>query len=140
MCFVLYMASDRERPEIPWNIEARSFNVKADDADAANARGQFTKRNLYYLGSDNGCGCGYRLNPLWVDEKEPDKLREGAANQAALHRYVRSCLEEEDTIELFGCWSGDEALPAPVYREVTVNDLVDPEFYFAERERILVRR
>lgn len=64
MCFVLYMASDKERREIAWDSAAPSFHVRANANGATQARAQFSKANVYYLGAHEGCGCGFRRSEL----------------------------------------------------------------------------
>mgnify|MGYP001202638673 CR=1 FL=1 len=139
MCYSLYMASDRERPEVPWDEAKPAFYVNASDPDAERARGQFTKKKLYYLGSDEGCGCGFQRENDWMSEdpKERDAKRE---NQLRLASYLSSCLEDEDAIELYGCWSGGEEDEPVRTREIVVADLRDEHFFFIESERIVVKK
>jgi hypothetical protein len=139
MCYVLYMASDRDRPDVPWDEARPAFNVKLSDPDAERARGQFTKKRMLYLGSDEGCGCGFQRENDWMSDvpKERESKRE---NQRRLADYLATCLEDEESIELFGCWSGDEQ-EAPVReREIDVADLLDERFFFIEKERIVVKK
>ena len=69
--------------------------------------------------------------------KERESKRE---NQRRLADYLATCLEDEESIELFGCWSGDEQ-EAPVReREIDVADLLDERFFFIEKERIVVKK
>lgn len=141
MCFVLYMASDRERREIAWDENDRHFHVKANDVDAQRARSQFSKNSVHYLGSGDGCGCAFRRDPDWVFAQEnEDRRHEIEDNQRRLHEYLSECLVDEDEIELFGCWSGDEEIPAEKSRTILVDDLVTKEFFFEEREKIVVRK
>jgi hypothetical protein len=144
MCFVLYMASDRLRREIPWDEENPMFHVKTNDADAQKTRSHFIKRHIHYLGSDNGCGCGFKRAPEWVidqtdlDETELTKLASCKDNQRRVHDYLLECLHDEEMIELFGCWSGDEELPTKKSRTVDVNALIAQDFWFEEREHITI--
>lgn len=107
MCFVLYMASDRARPEIERNEAEPAFYVKRNDPDAESARKQFTKKNVYYLGSDQGCGCGFQQEYDSMNDDSKERESKGE-NQRRLALYLAECLSDEESIELFGCWSGDE--------------------------------
>jgi hypothetical protein len=139
MCFVLYMASDKARREIPWDEKLPAFHVKADDADAQKARRQFSKRYAYYLGSSSGCGCDFRREPDWIHEKrESDEKQKAMTNQSGLHAYVKECLVDEDTLELFGCWSGDEDKPIQNRRNIHVDDLLGNEFFFDDNNPELI--
>ena len=70
----------------------------------------------------------------------PAVRRRRRTSQRALHDYVVACLRDESAVELFACWSGDEAEPLADDRAVRPADLLDPTFYFAERQRTVVRR
>ena len=137
MCLVLYLASDRPRPTIPWDAERPAFHVLADEP-AAVVAAQFTKPHVYYLGSDQGCGCGFMQH--FDTQYEDAGAEEKAVNQRGLHAYVSACLRDEPAVELFSCWSGDESAEAESDRTVRVADLLSRAFHFAERQRTVVRR
>ena len=137
MCLVLYLASEKRRPLIAWDESAPRFYVKADDADAVKASAHLRKPHVYYVGSDNGCGCGFRQeHDSMIDDAE--QLASKADNQTMLHEYIKRCLADEDSIELYSCWSGDEALPMGCDRTIGVDELIDADFWFAERQRTIV--
>lgn len=141
MCFVLYLGSNRERPVSAWVETARRFYVKAGDEDAERARGHLEKQRVYYLGSSSGCGCGFRREPDWVfAEEDPTQREEVERDQRDLVGYLRACLEDEEELELLGCWSGDEEAPPKKQRALTLEELASPEFYFEEGEKLLLKR
>ncbi len=133
MCLVLYISSDRERPVIPWDEKAPRFHVKSDDPDSQKARVHFSKPNVYYLGSDNGCGCGFKQQSDYAIDK-PEELASKRDNQLRLHDYIKACLIDEEVVELFSCWSGDEGEAVESRRDVVLADLIEPDFYFSERQ------
>ena len=133
------MASDHDRPEIAWDDAKPAFHVKPSDPDAERARGQFTKKKLYYLGSDEGCGCGFQRENDGVGD-DPKRRESKRENQLRLADYLTACLEDEETVELYGCWSGEEQDEPVRKREIVVADLRDERFFFIERERILVKK
>lgn len=58
----------------------------------------------------------------------------------ALYAYLTECLQEESELELFGCWTGDEQLPLEHQREIRVDEITKPAFFFEEREFTKVRK
>ena len=137
MCLVLYLGSEKRRPLIAWDESAPRFHVKDDDADAKKASAHFRKAHVYYVGSDNGCGCGFRQeHDSMIDDAE--QLVAKTDNQTLLHAYIKRCLADEDSVELYSCWSGDEALPMESDRTIGVDELIDDDFWFAERQRTIV--
>jgi hypothetical protein len=137
MCLVLYLGSDKRRPLIAWDEAAPRFHVKDDDDDAKKASTHLRKSHVYYVGSDNGCGCGFRQeHDSMIDDAE--QLASKTDNQTLLHEYINRCLADEDSIELYSCWSGDEAQPMEFDRTICVDELIDSDFWFAERQRTIV--
>jgi hypothetical protein len=135
MCHVLYMASDKERPLVSWDDAHRGFHVALRDGVAVP---HLTKPHIRYLGSDQGCGCGFQTAGLaMIDDKEQRAIVR--KNQEGLARYLSECLSDEEFIELFTCWNGDEALPLERRRELRVEELLEDEFEFGEKELIVVR-
>ncbi len=138
MCFVLYLASDKPRREIPWDENAPAFHVRANDDGAKRAARHFTKPNIYYLGSNVGCGCNFRQEPDWCfEQNSEEEKKEIGNNQKQLHAYLMKCLEDESSIELLGCWSGDEKKNLQAQAKIHVDDIVKPEFYFDREVRTL---
>jgi len=139
MCFVLYMASDKRRREIPWDERTPAFHVSAEHTDAQKVRVHFSKPDVYYLGSSSYCGCDFPRAPLWTYEKADDAEKQDVQeNQARLHAYLKECLVDEDCVELFGCWSGNEGQPVESERTIRVDDLVSDEFFFDENRPELI--
>lgn len=117
---------------IPWNAGNPSFHVTANSADSKRMSIHFTKPHVFYLGSHEGCGCGFRREHY--NFNDPDDASATDTTQEQLHKYLGECLENQDFIELYGCWSGEESESADHYREVTINDLKSDHFFFLERE------
>jgi hypothetical protein len=137
MCLVLYIASDRKLPVIDWDEAAPSFYVNPNDPDASNAAAHFTKTNMAYVGSDNGCGCGFRSEHDYMID-DPEQIASRTDNQKRLHDYVAACLADETSVELYSCWSGDESLPLEHDRTILLSELLSDDFAFLERQRTVV--
>lgn len=143
MCFVLYMASDKPRREIPFDEKDPAFNVTADDPGARRALPHLSKPHVYCLGSSSYCGCDFKRDPDWVHEQRDEAERQNVEqNQAALHAYLQECLADEDIVELFSCWDGREDGPVTSRRSIRLDELLSKEFFFDENkvELILVAR
>lgn len=140
MCFLLYMASDRNRPEIAWDAAAPRFHVRAHDPGVPRVRPRFTKPHVVYLGSSESCGCGFRQeHDREFGPDDPERRAVTEDNQRQLHAWVRECLADEPEVELFGCWAGDEAEEAVGHRLLGVDELVSDAFVFVEGEVLTVR-
>lgn len=144
MCFVLYVAS-RSSPElIPWDEERPQFSTQTpSEHDAQALKRQFTLPVVTYLGSDQGCGCGFRHFPQEIDvqfEVPPnyftDEVDDGDTtqpNHSALAEHLKNQFATEPFVELFRCWSGDEDQPQRVTKEIYISKITEATFGFHER-------
>lgn len=133
MCLVLYLASDKVRPAIAWDESNRRFHVTLGDPSSERARRNFSKPNVHYVGSDNGCGCGFRQEHDYTSD-DPEQEASKRDNHQRIRDYLSSCLADESSVELYSVWSGDEELPTEHTRVVALSDLLDPGFAFLERQ------
>ncbi len=141
MCFVLYVASKKTVPVIPWNDEQRALWTTGLTAHDQTMRHQFKLSEVAYVGSDNQCGCGFRHATYqqgeWPEEWEanaPDyDPSDTQPNHLALAAFLRSHCAGEPFVELFGVWDGDYAKTPKGHLEVQLERLADPKFFFRER-------
>lgn len=96
-----------------------------------------TKRFTYFIGSDNGCGCGFRQEHDYTID-DPEVIDSKRDNQKRLYDYIGRLLTMAQPIEPYSWWSGDEALPVEHERTIALKDLLDESFCFAERQRTTV--
>jgi len=144
MCFVLYLASDHPVPAIPWDEADRKLHTRdLDEHDRPVVR-HFEKPFVKYMGSDQGCGCGFRqAGPNtaewgnWIPKDEED-LEEEQVNHRPLHSLLSGLLEKEAEIELFGCWNGDYAEPSNGCLIISPATILDKKFHFSERRCYVV--
>lgn len=139
MCFVLYAAA-RKRPRlIPSPVDPPAFHVAEVGGNEDMVRGQFTLPEVVYIGSDQGCGCGFRYSlsdgysKAAEIEFDDANLAETQPNQLKLKAYLEEDFKEEPFIELYGCWSGDEGQPRELSAEINLSQITDPKFCFRER-------
>jgi hypothetical protein len=71
---------------------------------------------------------------------DPKERESKGENQKRLASHLAGCLEDEDCVELFGCWSGDEQEEPVRQREIAVHELLDENFFFIEKEHVIVKK
>ena len=142
MCFVLYIGTDEPLPTTPWDEKNRHLNTEdLGEHDEAVAK-HFSKAQTKYLGSDQGCGCGFRhvtlQNGGWPEEwnigRNPDY--DGSEEEPIhqeLYDFISALLSSNQSIELYGCWDGDFADPFEHSEEIDFERLLDRTFFFRER-------
>lgn len=140
MCFVLYLAARIPPPAIPDGpYGCRDVHTRPLRAYDEPVRTHFTLEHAVYLGSDQGCGCGFR-HTIVNDPRSgeyfaslPDyDTTSTQPNHDALAARLQRHFAGEDFVELYGCWDGDFALPERGRFELAVEDLADRAFHFVE--------
>jgi hypothetical protein len=148
MCFVLYIATPKPLPIVPWNgvTQDTHTNELTDDERAVAAH--FTHRNVYSIGSANRCGCGFRNASHqqgswpaeeWRPEGDTQHL-EAQPSHERLMKFLLTHLEGPDAFEFYGVWSGDEAEPPLSDLVIPFERLQDLDFWFRHRGRYRVTR
>jgi hypothetical protein len=136
---MLYLASENSLPVEKFEDCNPTFYVEKFKTLFNAMNITFNKKHIYYVGSDEGCSCGFKLE---VDCKHQEDLvnEQKKSNQIALHNYLKKCLEFEETVELYGIYNGDEGQRVVSEREVSVNELLKDDFYFIEKELLIVHK
>ena len=116
MCFVLHIASRGPLALLPWDENARAFNVAPVAEWGRDALGQFKLPHVYELGSAKRCGCGFRnvsyQDGAWPGEGwRPDDMMDPdeQLNHEQMVAFLRSHLQKGAVFELYGGWNGELA-------------------------------
>src|SRR6478735_6274387 len=114
MCWTLYVSTPIKLPLIEWDSKQPRFNARKLKDDELAIVNRFTMPEVVYVGSDQGCGCGFRH--VLIADKEWYPIVE----------------EDNDIIEVYGCWNGNITDSIDCVDEISIKDLTDKDFYFKE--------
>jgi hypothetical protein len=92
---------------------------------------------VYYVGSHESCGCGFQYGEYAGFEEEAD-LPEKRESRRRLAGFLAVALQHQAEVEVFACWSGDEAAEPEHCGRVRPADLVGHRTFFRERELLVV--
>ncbi len=143
MCMMVYIAADTSLPIIEWQYEKSVFSVTELLKGEECVRKQFTKSFVYYLGSYEGCGCGFSYGDEYGDEPiedEDDLKRDIAARESVrqLSEYL-SYVVKSGLIELYACWDGDQEANVEERLNVTPAYFGGESFAFEEKQFLEVQ-
>ncbi len=138
MCMVVYIASDYALPTSAWDEARRRFYVTALSEGDEPVRRQFSKPCVYYVGSHEGCGCGFQYGEHEWLEEDPVALAAAQDSRRCLVEFLSVALQHQPTVELFACWSGDEAAPPEHHGTARPLDLIRGRTFFRERELLVM--
>jgi hypothetical protein len=135
MCLTLYIATKQAMPTIPYDEINRSFNTEDIVDSEKSIKDLLTFPYVKLLGSDLGCGCGFR-HAMYNDRHWLDVIDNEApfdnSNHEKLVDFIASNNANEEFVELFALWAGD-IYPAEYRETIKLNDILDPHFHFKER-------
>ena len=127
MCYAVYLGTDVGLQVSEFNVNKPDFYIgEIDKLKEGAVRNQFTKRNVYYIGSHEGCGCGFVFQDSDAREESGQEEKFGD-NKKSVKNFcdlIRSVLSQSDDCEVFLCWEGNQA-DVPENEEVVKVDFFE---------------
>ena len=138
MCMVIYIASEVPLRNWPFDVEKPGFHVTDVPLQDESVKGHFSKPFVYYAGSHTGCGCGFQEGREYPqEESDREELVAADASRQGIEAFAREALELQRMVEIYACWSGDEAEAPATRRRLDFPSFPDG---FKEREFLVVGR
>jgi len=145
MCFVLYVGTTNALPRRKFNKDAVDLPVESLAERDAGIMQHFSSPEVQYVGSSSSCGCDFPhamfQNGGWpeiefyrdTEKDELDIARDMVHRQncEALVALLRTTGDK--VVELYGVWDGDFANVPQARENISVDRLLDPDFYFKEQ-------
>lgn len=133
-----YLGSECDAPLTePWAEGSPGFHVSELDEWNAVVRKQLDFPCVRYIGAHSGCGCGFRRELNGYLDTDPEDVAAAKATQAdheALVAYLRALPSQSRPMQIYGCWSGEEAMKPLLCRSCSIAELSSRTFGFRERE------
>ena len=134
MCMMVYIAADLPLRLVAWDDLAPALNTSALAPDEERVRRQFSKANVLYVGSYEGCGCGVQLGKYPPDKGDAQEREHQRTSLREFADYLRQEIARVGPIELFACWDGDQETTPEHRRALTPSALEQESFFFLEKE------
>lgn len=136
MCLSLYLASNNELPLISYNGNKPGLNTQDIADNELSLKHIFSKSFIKYIGSDQGCGCGFRHSILdqneWFNVIDEDEVEQNNHNHVDLVNFIRNNVSD-NSVEILTCWDGDHDEPILYKETLNLSDLLAEGFFFKER-------
>lgn len=137
MCFTLYLGASIKLPLIEWNKDQPAVHTANLQDDELEVLSRFTFPHILYVGSNEGCGCGFRhalaegKNWLPVVNDDKDAQKAIQKNHIDLRQYLTDNTAGR-SVEIYGCWNGHVADCTNCVIDIRIEDLTREDFYFKE--------
>ena len=139
----IYISTDRPLPTIPYDEKNRKLNTEDITENEMTFKNLFSKPHIKYVGSDQGCGCGFRHALLeydnWLDVINDEETPFDNLNHINLVDLILKNNPDSKTVEILSVWEGDHNEPIKHRQTITLRDILDRDFYFKERGLYIVQ-
>ena len=134
---MLYAATTKPLPRSPWREDVPGVWVNSLSEHEMPVKDHFTKPEVQYIGSTSQCGCDFphvilqngewpMFGVLHAERDESERV-----NREGLVDILRS--SGETSIELYGMWDGDYSENPKARETISLNRILDPDFFFKEQ-------
>jgi hypothetical protein len=138
MCMMVYIASEYPLPTSSWDETNPCFYVETLSERDESVRRQFTKPWIYYVGSHEGCGCGFQYGQYAGLEKDITALAAARDSRHRLAEFLAVALQHQWEVELFACWDGDQTAVVEHRGRIRASDLMRDRTFFREKELLVI--
>lgn len=136
MCYMLYLGSDVPLPTSEWEEDSPAFYLSCDEEEIKDAKPHFTKPEVYYAGSHEGCGCGFFFDKN--DEPEDYEIRKSSVRE--LVKMLQQALQSSSSVELLVTWAGCEKQAPSRRMNMKPEDLLKEEFPLDENDFVIFNK
>lgn len=98
MCLAVYIGSDRPVQVSKWDRKNPGLYIAMLTSDDAGVKAKFSFPNVYYVGSNTGCGCGFLKDVISGDE-----FQDAQANFSHLAKIISALQAQNAGVELYAC-------------------------------------
>jgi len=137
MCFTIYVGTSIILPLIEWNKDQPGVHAaNLQDYELA-VLSRLTLPHVLYIGSDQGCGCGFRHalaeGKGWLPVVEDDKDARNVIqkNHVDLWQYLAGNIAA-GSVEIYACWNSDVNDCPDCISDIRIEDIANEGFYFKE--------
>lgn len=135
MCLAVYLGSDKKLPEIGWDEANPGLHIKLESLQLELVKGYLRQPFIYYVGSHEGCGCGFCLEGYSKDDEDWD-LRVKNYKDFASYLEINAVGPGS---EIYVCWEGDQGKAPEKKIEFGIGDLKEMKFELRDLNAYLTR-
>ena len=140
MCKMVFIGTNSELTEIPWDENNKDFHVERISDEFKDVIKHFRTSNIYYVGTSEGCGCRFILHPDWLDEGDKEEEKEilnfiGQTNK--LIDLITDNVLNGNEVELYCCWAGDYESNFENVEIIHISDIDFKDRFEIEEKKLL---
>ena len=136
---IFYLGSSESLPIIERIDTVPSIHTTVIGKDDEGIRLHINQPFIVYIGTEEGCGCKFRHSLLdgteWLEVTDDDKeyIELEQQYQQLLFEYIKGNVSKNKNVEVYGCWDGNLSEPKKFESEITLEEMLQKNFYFKEQ-------
>jgi len=129
MCLCVYIGTDQNL-EVGKFIENETllYLEKPTEDELIGLQNKFSKKNIYYVGSETNCSCGF----MYEKDEDLDDEDYSTASPKKIIEFLKK-ISKNENIEFYSCLEGDWNLPIESNIELNINN-ISLENYFGPNQ------
>jgi hypothetical protein len=150
MCWAMYLFTENIIDEIKWddknpgmfieNITLKKKSGKELGDDVGVFNWNENKRNIYYIGSSQGCGCGWQSPQYGFIDMNDETEKNEFENRIKDRNNFYNLLKSNDFIRsyIIICWEGDQYKEINKVEKLNIEKIKDVDYNFNELTKYLL--
>ncbi len=129
MCLALYLFTNIKLPESQWSDDNPDVYIQPviNGTERGALKWLTKEKYVYYIGSSEGCGCGWRQTNSW---DEVDEISQKKHDRQELLKIFKKIDFKHSWFVI--CWEGEQGKDFFEERYITNLDIADNTFEFEE--------
>lgn len=143
MCYLVYIGTNFSLPTANDNQQELPLVVQnlSEPEEREGLYPKFSKEHIYYIGSFQGCSCGFAFDPKeeWIldDDEEVDHYRKTKDSVDALIDLIKK-LTGNEVVEFYCCWDGDWKDPVESRVEIDISEITTENYFGLVEKRFIL--
>ena len=136
MCLAMYLFTNQVIPGSTWDQEKPDMYIQkaVGESDSGVLTWQSGEKNVYYIGSSTGCGCGWK--PIYEEYDEPEEKAQKIADRKVLYQLLKSMDLKNSWLVV--CWEGDQGANMLDSEHLPLANIQDVNFEFEELRKCVL--
>ena len=148
MCLAMYLFTDNEIKETEWNEKnPRMYikNMKLKKEISYDTIGILkwneNNKNIFYIGSYEGCGCGWRSTRVYYGDKNTEDGKQILYNKIIDRRNLYKLLKSNiyNGSYIIVCWEGDQGEEVKKTIKVSIKKVKKTNYEFNELVKYILK-
>src|SRR5262245_47353844 len=109
MCYAVYIGTNTKQETAAFISDQTFIYLEqlSQEKEVSGLVSKFTNDHIYYVGSYQGCSCGFAYDPTNTEEEKIDEEDKIATKSVKALLELINKITKNENLEFYCCWEGD---------------------------------